>query len=91
MSWEGSAGTYRKAFSAKESLQILHGTAQETAAGKDSIGEVEALLFLLRILRYFYTPGYGLRKVKNQESGENLLQNQHGDFGVEMDQSHGVF
>lgn len=91
MSWEGSARTYREAFSTEKSFQILHGTAQETAAGKDSVGEVEALFFLLGILRYFYTPGYGLRKIENEESGKNLLQNQHGDFGVEMDQSHGVF
>lgn len=91
MSGENSAGANRKAFSAKESLQILYRTAQETAAGKDNVGEVEALSSFLRILRYFHTPGNGLRKVENQESGENLLQNQHRDFRVEVDQAHRVF
>ena len=64
---------------------------QETATGKDSVGEVETLFSFLRSLGHLYTPGYSFSKVEDQKSGENLLQNQHRNFGVEMDESHRVF
>ena len=90
MSGKGSAKAYRKALSSEKSFQVFYRTAQETAAGKDSVGKIKALFFL-RFLRHLYTPGYGLCKVVNKKSGKNFLQNQHGDFGVKMDQTHRVF
>lgn len=91
MSGKGSAKSHKKTFPAEKGFQILHGAAQETAAGKDSVREIETLSAFMRFLRRFYAPRYGFCKVENQKSNENFLQNQSRDFRVEMDQAHRVF
>ena len=89
--WRGAPGTEREQFSAEEREGIGGGAAQEGTAGKDSVGEIDMTPVFGRALRHVHGPGGGLGEIKDEEDGENLLEDEVGLFRVKMDETHGIF
>ena len=65
--------------------------AQEGAAGKDSVGEIDMALVFGLTLRGVHCPDNGLGKIEDKEAGENLLEDEIRLFCVKMDETHGIF
>ena len=89
--WSGAARADGKQLSPEDGERIGGGAAQEGAAGKDSVGEIDMALVFGLTLRGVHCPDNGLGKIEDKEAGENLLEDEIRLFCVKMDETHGIF
>ena len=71
--WGGASRAKREQSSPEERERISGGAAQESTAGKDSVGEIDMTLVFGCALRRVHSPGSGLGEIKDEETGENLF------------------
>lgn len=90
-SWKQATGTEGEQFSSKEQERVRGGAAQEGAAGKDGVGKVDMAFVFGIAMGNIRCPGGGLGEIEDQKTGEDLLKDKVGLFGVEMDKPHSVF
>ena len=88
--WSGAARADRKQLSPEEVERVGGGAAQEGAAGKDSVGEIDMALVFGWALRCVHCPGGGLGKIEDEETGEDLLEDEVRLLCVKMDETHGI-
>ena len=86
-----AAGAEREQFSSKKQERVWGGAAQESAVGEDGVGKINMALVFRIALGNIRCPGGGLGEIEDQKTGENLLKDKVGFFGVEMDKAHSVF
>ena len=89
-SWRGAARAEWQQFSPEKRKRVSGGAAQEGAAGKDSVGEVDMALVFGWALRCVHCPGGGLGKIEDEETGEDLLEDEVRLLCVKMDETHGI-
>ena len=87
--WSGAARADGKRLSPEDGERIGGGAAQEGAAGKDSVGEIDMALVFGWALRCVHSPGGGLGKIEDEETGEYLLEDEVRLLCVKMDEADG--
>ena len=64
--WRGSARAEREQLSPEQRERVSTGISEESAAGKDGVGEIDVALVLGRALGGIHGPGRGLGKIINR-------------------------
>ena len=90
-SWSGASRADGKQLSSEKREGISGGAAQEGAAGKDSVGEIDMAFVFGGALRYVHRPGGRLGKIEDKKAGEDFLEDEIRLFSVEMDEANGIF
>ena len=90
-SWRSSSGTDWEQFSPEERERIGGQLSEESTAGKNGVGEINAVLILGYTLSGIYSPDGRLSEVEDEEAGEYLLEDEVRLLRMKMDEANGVF
>ena len=91
--WPGKSTAWAKwkQFSSEERERVGGEAAQEGAAGKDGIGEIDVAFVFGHAFGDAHRPDGGLGEIEDKETGENLLEDEFRFLCVKMDEAYGVF